>query len=195
MKAIIINIKPKWCVLMMNGDKTVEVKTSKALYKAIQKLIDENGYADIYVYYAKGKERLVDLRDDSFYYGMSKRLNGKVPFKFRCYKVEEIRLGENQKAPDYSDLCFETKTLNGYQLETKSCLDFDNLKTYLQCKIGYAIHISNLEIFDKPKELSEFQGTCKGCEAFRLKVCKLNFEQCDKHLTKAPQSWCYVEVE
>lgn len=58
MKAIIISDKPKWCALMMNGDKTIEFRKNKALANAIQKLIDENGYADIYVCCSKGKPYL-----------------------------------------------------------------------------------------------------------------------------------------
>ena len=46
MKAIMISIKPKWCAKIMNGEKTIEVRKNKALANAIQKLIDENGYAD-----------------------------------------------------------------------------------------------------------------------------------------------------
>ena len=53
MKAIMISDHAKWCALMMNKKKTVEVRKGTTLYKAIQKLIDENGYADIYVYCTK----------------------------------------------------------------------------------------------------------------------------------------------
>ena len=45
MKAIMISGKPKWTAKIANGDKSTEVRTSKSLYKAIQKLIDEYGYA------------------------------------------------------------------------------------------------------------------------------------------------------
>ena len=53
MKALMISDHPKWCALMMNGDKTVEVRVGTALYKATQKLIDKYGYADFYVYCTK----------------------------------------------------------------------------------------------------------------------------------------------
>lgn len=54
------------------------------------------------------------------------------------------------------------------------------------------ISISDLIIYDKPKELSEFwavkctnkKGSCGECEE------KPN---CIKHITRPPQSWCYVE--
>lgn len=47
-------------------------------------------------------------------------------------------------------------------------------------------HISDLEIFDKPKELSEFR------KMYRSKGYPQNQSW---YLTEAPQSWCYVEVE
>ena len=50
-----ISIKPKWCAKIMNGEKTIEVRKNKALATAIQKLIDENGYAEIYVYCSKDR--------------------------------------------------------------------------------------------------------------------------------------------
>lgn len=181
MKSLLIAIKPKWCAKIMNGEKTIEVRKNKALATAIQKLIDENGYAEIYVYCSKGKERLVNLIDDSFYCGASTRLNGKVVFKFRCYKVEEIVLNKNHFVNEQ----YSTDELDYEELLKQSCLTYKELDDYLQCEIAYAIHISNLEIFDKPKELSEFKywkdKSEYGCWY-------------ENKLTKAPQNMVYIEV-
>ena len=175
MKAIMISIKPKWCAKIMNGEKTIEVRKNKALANAIQKLIDENGYADIYVYCTKELTRLygeqspfienhlnyfagdfsegLDSNDTGF-------LNGKVVFKFRCREVKEIswQIGlhdlEQQSFSDFLDKC---------------CLSYFELRDYLNKENGYAIHISDLEIFDEPKKLSEFKRK------------------------ESPQNFCYVE--
>ena len=185
MKSLLIAIKPIWCAKIMNGEKTVEVRKNKALASAIQKLIDENGYADIYVYCSKGKERLVNLIDDSFYCGASTRLNGKVVLKFRCYKVEEIVLNKNHFVNEQ----YSTDKLDYEELLEQSCLTYKELDDYLQCESGYAIHISNLEIFDKPKELNEFKmprkliGYGMSCNYYSVKP-----------LTKVPQNFCYIEV-
>lgn len=162
MKAIMISIKPKWCAKIMNGEKTIEVRKNKVLANAIQKLIDENGYADIYVYCSKDKSDKETLKFMRGRYGCMKNYDpyGKVIFKFRCYKVEEIswQMGvyqlEQQGFNDFLDKC---------------CLGFCEIKDYLNMENGYAIHISDLEIFDEPKELSEFRRK------------------------KAPQNFCYVE--
>lgn len=187
MKSLLIAIKPKWCAKIMNGDKTIEVRKNKALASAIQKIIDENGYADIYVYCSKGKERLVNLIDDSFYCGASTRLNGKVVFKFRCYKVEEIKYHFG-----YYDMGEWTES---YILEN-SCLSAEELDNYLQASkeydetkvsrvYGYAIHISNLEIFDKPKWLIDFKTKIYPNKKDSLIT---------KSITKAPQNMVYIEV-
>lgn len=189
MKAIMIAIKPKFCALIMNGDKSIEVRKNKALATAIHKLIDENGYADIYVYCSKGKERLVNLIDDSFYCGASTRLNGKVLFKFRCYKVEEI-YGSNMISFE-KDSCIDRVSMFKY---LNPLVIWDNkLKNLLQAnegrKMGYAIHISKLEIFDKPKELNEFETT----KSYLVDNGQLQPILQNIRLTKAPQNFCYVE--
>ena len=208
MKAILISDHAKWCALMMNGKKTIEVRKTKALANAIQKLIDENGYADIYVYCSK-----------SNYLGyISNRYVGKVIFKFRCYDVEVL----------FWDTDVIDKKLKGIHYIAdedfkKTCLTYEEYENYLdEGKDGYAIYISDLVIFDKPKELSEFRKPrCCDCKlrcnnnlehSFCREVCSHNLDSerlsvcCDRDgwikeyntgnmcLTKAPQSWCYCEI-
>lgn len=69
------------------------------------------------------------------------------------------------------------------------------------------MHISNLKIYDKPKEISEFNGYCKYCgmtkECLREdgEFCEYSYEyitlihhiKCEKVLTRPPQSFIYVE--
>lgn len=201
MKAIMISIKPKWCAKIMNGEKTIEVRKNKALASAIQKLIDENGYADIYVYCTKEEdiERIGRLGGEQFVrekYPLTetqfKSMNsgysakGKVVFKFRCYKVEEWH--------NYS----------WQEITKNACLSDDELRDYSKDVASlYCVHISNLEIFDRTKELSEFK--IKNFE--RIKVMGSPYGDLDsvayhyekkqilKPLTKAPQNFCYVGVE
>lgn len=196
MRAIMISDKAKWCALMMNGIKKIEVR-KESVGKAVQKLIDENGYADIYVYCSKGKPNLwLPYEYDCFKLDISSqpylsdkpiidcdyKMNGKVVFKFRCYKVEEILIKPNGN--------YYTSTLSNNKLLIQSCLSQKEMFEYTSWHIskisgcwigGYAIHISDLEIFDKPKELSEFDN----CDKYPY----------TKYIGKAPQNYCYVEVE
>lgn len=175
----------------MNGKKSIEVRKNKALANAIQKLIDEYGYAEIYVYCTKDtKDYLVwgtNLIDDSIVYGTEinasgeRNGNGKVMFKFRCYKVDKWEIYPNN-IPNEND----------NQLLEKSCLSLNELVNYSSGKPVYAIHINDLEIFDKPKELSEFDKCILTEDLSHDNI--IHIHQRFK-TTKAPQNFCYVEVD
>lgn len=82
---------------------------------------------------------------------------------------------------------------------------------YGSYKILYGWHISDLKIYDEPKELSEFNKPCdfnydcflcdravydkKVITDISGKITKVNnkFIACDDVITRPPQSWCYVE--
>ena len=199
MKAILISGKPKWTALIMNGKKTDEIRKNKGLYKAIQKLIDEYGYADIYWYCSKNGGRLYqDFSISSDYYydkgikDYQPRLyNGKVVFKFRCYKIDDYVYGKKWSWKIGAPL---DGISNDYEfILKKTCLTDDELRNYCDDLCFYDIHISDLEIFDEPKEISEFW--------VRYPKEDIKFDGVKgkllamKPLTKAPQNFCYVEVE
>lgn len=57
---------------------------------------------------------------------------------------------------EYKDRFYEIPDkLDFENLLKKSCLNVSQISNYLGEKNGYAIHIKNLNIFDKPKELSD----------------------------------------
>lgn len=198
MKSIMIAIKPKWCAAIMNGDKTIEVRKNKALANAILKLIDKYGYAEIYVYCSKnGVDRygmpteLVDYRGCVIYNQFQlmpkgskatsddeqPRLNGKVVFKFRCNKVEEWH--------NYS----------WQEITKNACLTDGELRDYSKGVASlYCIHISDLEIFDKPKELREFKHY-KKFVSYDYTYTKKYIDWELRPLTKAPQNMIYIEDE
>ena len=119
--------------------------------------------------------------------------SGKVVGEFICDRIWE--LAPLNHAPD--------------DFEEMACLDRDEIVRYLNKVHGYGWHISNLKIYDKSKELSEFSPDCKykyeDCECEYRKVkCnyqdydfnpdgKVNVVTCEKRVEKAPQIWCYVE--
>lgn len=206
-KAILISIKPKWVAKILNGEKTIEVRKNKALASAIQKLIDEYGYAEIYVYcskdeylyrtnkgYIASKKPLAVGKGTEYTFAYSDE--GKVLFKFRCYKVEEKTPFEEFESP--FGMAYK---LTGDKVACcyKACLSYNEYNHYLKGKNGYAIHISDLEIFYRPKELSEFRYAT--CPQTNCEYCKYNKTvdgdlYCTRQtLTQAPQNFCYVEVE
>lgn len=81
-------------------------------------------------------------------------------------------------------------------------LSDEELFTYLhdgKQNDGWALRISDLKIYDQPKEFSEFRYACRADR--RCNLCKYNTvaswdkttTACGAKITRAPQSWCYVE--
>lgn len=113
----------------------------------------------------------------------------KVIGEFVCDKVYEIEYRGN------GYYCKNESVFVTNQVAAQSCLDFDDLFEYLGVdRRGYGLHISDLKIYDKPKELSEFikpcpyDGNCQQCEFYSEYS-----GECRNCVTRPPQSWCYVE--
>ena len=68
-----------------------------------------------------------------------------------------------------------------------TCLEPAELHQYLGAATGFGWHISNLKIYDTPRELREFYAVPNEVEvALKAKP---------KPITRPPQSWRYVEEE
>lgn len=103
------------------------------------------------------------------------------------FEVEEICSEKLDVGVGYEPL-FYTETID--DISKGSCLTQFEIENYLGCKeggevVGYALHISNLKIFDKPRELYDclihpkIEPRYYGCE----------------HLSKAPKNMMYVELD
>ena len=197
MKAIMMSIRPQHVANILNGIKTLEIRKKFP--------IDYVGW--VYIYCTKdNKQRLypVYLLDKSNHVfkrayredkidNRTNYLNGKVVARFWCDKVEEIK--RIYPSWDTKIFAWETETLAEGEIENKACLSSKELRNYLAFKEnGYAIHITKLEIFDKPKEISEFmRASYKGCPFENTQTCHNNTDGRYCKLTRAPQSWCYIE--
>ena len=94
--------------------------------------------------------------------------NGKVIGEFVCDEI--ISIDGAGKIP--SDIARPT------------CLEPAELHQYLGAAVGCGWHISNLKIYDHPRDLWEFTG---------LRKVKFGWEPVP--ITRPPQSWRYVEEE
>ena len=107
-------------------------------------------------------------------------LNGKIVAE--CdFEVEKI-----SKVKDiYDDTYFyDTPTLWYDDLLKKSCLTDGQLYGYLENGTGYAIHIKNLNIFDKPKELqlySSMREEYRAKEKAPQNMCNVYYDEGTKH--------------
>lgn len=199
--ALAITIKPQHLCNILNGKKLGEVRKNKALINAIKKEIAEKNKATIYCICSKSGKKLIrsdygkfgilyelltPKRDIIIYNSVGVNyeiLNGKVVARFWCDKVESF---EREYSSRYIDDYYGN---NGERLSKqfykKTCLTEDELFDYIGSGSGYAIHISKLEVFDKPKDISDLQ--------FAKTYNFGDMHNCRVSLTKAPQNFCYVE--
>ena len=171
-KAVLISIQPKWCELIANGKKTVEVRKNRPRLETPFKC---------YIYQTKGKEILLDiLKDGDENYG--EIYHGKPVFiKTRENSGYKGLLGRKQKIVGefVCDTIVTDKTFGHDPLfNGAACMSEDEAAEYSCQSPIYGWHISDLVIYDKPKELNEF--------------CKIIGSSEYEPLTRPPQSWCYV---
>lgn len=136
MNAVLISIHPKWCDLIADGKKTVEVRKTKPKISTPFK---------VYIYCTKP---YTASTEDRFYiylppHDTPKQVNGKVIGEFVC---DRIRC-EHEIADGLVDI----------GLEETSCVGARELVEYANGKVLYSWHISDLVIYDKPKGLGKFK--------------------------------------
>lgn len=195
MKAVLMSIQPKWVEKIAIGEKTIEVRKTKPKLETAFK---------VYIYATKPNKNFdFGLCRDKWGMGVTNKINyetakrmgfellsGKVIGEFVCDKIDSYVGRDDNK--DYWDLSVE----EWEELKKKSCLTIPQILEYTgDCCRCYGWHISDLKIYDKPKELSEFTPICR----LRKDLCKVccSYEEafggCCRTLTRPPQSWCYVE--
>lgn len=80
-----------------------------------------------------------------------------IDYYFRCGPSVNIGAGFS---PDFEEESYVRRRFGNYKGDNKlfeeSCLSYDQLDEYLKQKDGYALHISNLFIFENPVELSDY---------------------------------------
>jgi len=150
MKAILMSIKPRFVADILNGSKTIEVRKRFPL----------NYRGWVYIYVTKALPHLsktyvsdYEVYDDTQWDKKWQDFNGEVVARFYCDNVEEITPFEEYESP--FGMAYKLKE-NKIVCCQKAQLTYDEYNHYLKGKKGYAIHITKLEIFNKPKELSEF---------------------------------------
>lgn len=166
-KAVLISIQPRWCELIASGKKTVEVrKTAPKLETPFKCYIYQTKLKWVFSFLRMwGMDNLADKLTAAF---------GYVVGEFVC-----------------DDCSLLTKAHYAY-IEKHGYISRIKLKAYMGIENGrelsysdgcYGWHISDLVIYDEPKELSNFikpYGTI--IKAFD-----------SPYIQRAPQSWCYVQ--
>ena len=136
-KAVMMSIKPEWCVRIATGEKTVEVRKTRPKIEPPFKC---------YIYETQaGTDKLlyIDKHGQPVYKG-----NGAVIGEFVCDHV----------IPIYNNTLLSADIPDELMLENLSpCLTDREIKEYLGDRSrGYGWHISDLVIYDTPRPLSDF---------------------------------------
>ena len=172
-KEILISIQPKWCELITSGKKKIEIRKTKPKIEAPFKC---------YIYETQGRTEtpFVDEEGHHIFKG-----RGQVIGEFVCRNIDFL---------SERDLFEGMDEISNSRIEEYSCLSIDELLQYKGKKEEiYAWHISDLLIYDEPKELSEFFYACDKPKGTDCSECLDRRENKCKAITRPPQSWCYVE--
>lgn len=164
-KAVMISIKPKWVELIASGRETVEVRKTRPKIDVPFKC---------YIYCTKSDG----------WYGVQSKANpakktneaGKVVGEFVCDKLFPIFSFSGSRFWLNETMVKET------MLEKNEIIKYAG-----GAKEIYGWHISNLKMYDKPKELSKF---CNGNSYLTIGE---NGKFTYTGMTRPPQSWGYVE--
>lgn len=189
MQAVLISINPKWCEPIASGKKTVEVRKNKPnLETPFKVFIYETKNSD--TIFAGNPRKPIHLS-----FGM-----GKIIGEFVCDKIENIEI-RHFTVFGHENLYTAVGENPDNQWLKHSCLSYDEVARYGRLAPLYGWHISDLVIYDEPRELKEFLGRCNrayctGCEDF-CDEGETSFRVCGglKAMTRPPRSWCYVEGE
>ena len=125
-------------------------------------------------------------------------LSGKVIGEFVCDKIASFGFDAyyHTLTHRHGGYNVSLEAFSEQELYSKSCLSFADMYEYIGEHYGYAWHISNLVIYDKPKELNDFMKINRECWYADLGLAKRGCPECKNEscfMSRPPQSWCYVE--
>lgn len=186
MKSVLISIRPQWCEKIASGKKTIEVRKTAPkevpfkcyIYMTATK--ERCRFWEYITAYQNSKGDIVDGSQKVIGEFICDRIVGYYPYGLRGFELSNEVL---------KNMCLSNKDLNEYG-------KLDRV---------YGWHISDLKIYDKPKELSEFyirkfdnNDYCSGCIHHEAPITEYPCNDCRrdaferKYLTRPPQSWQYV---
>ena len=171
MKAVLISIRPEWVARITSGKKTLEVRKNRPKLELPFKC---------YIYETQGRTETPWIDEDGHTIFKGR---GQVIGEFVCDRIAPI-VPTTEPYGIYDvddDFVAQTGLANG------ALWDYGNGARL------YGWHISNLKIYDIPKNLGEFSPPFENCIG---KVCdEFGCASCENggYIKRPPQSWCYVE--
>ena len=158
-----------------------------------------------YYYYLIGeRKKTIEVRktalknlpqDIAFYMSKDEKSFAKIPKEFQeKYRKHFGKVG--LKATCNGGVFMIPLGLRGFEESKETlnamCLTNEDLNAYGGLKTLYGWKLSNLRIYDKPKELSEFKTGCNGCKERDTYHCYFHCYS-ERPLNRPPQSYMFVE--
>lgn len=162
MKDVLISLKPYYYYLIGEGIKEVEVR--KSYPKA------EDWSRNSWFYMSRDEKSFAKIPKE--FQEKYRKHFGKVGMRFVCDRITE----------------YECSSVGFGELATTcgTCLTYDEILNYCNGNDLYGLHITDLVVYDKPRELGEFKRWVDRSKGQRYHEDML-------YLQSAPQSWCYIE--
>nr|DAG78469.1 MAG TPA: helix-turn-helix domain-containing protein [Caudoviricetes sp.] len=180
MKAVLLSIRPEWCKKILSGEKTVEVRRTCPVHGTPFK-------AYIYCTLTASKAFVSDDRnwDVSAESSRWPDKRGRVIGEFICKKMTGLtHVGETGS---WEPAHLHVMAPGLYykpadEILKAACMSKETAEKYLKGRDGFGWYISDLKIYDQPRELREFTG-----------LQSTRFGMRPVEVQRPPQSWCYVE--
>ena len=176
-KAVLLSVRPEWCSRIFSGWKTVEIRKTRP--------VSLKEPFKCYIYCTKGTKFFCWKAVDHLYFDnrshnlFDRRADGMVVGEFICDDIRRI-------GPEYCAVKEDIESaISGSLLTVPQVKDYAGWKSgmsYADLKDLYGWHISELKIYDKPRELRTFTG-----------LLNTRFGVRPVEAQRPPQSWCYVE--
>lgn len=193
MQGVMFSVRPEYCKRIAAGEKGIEVRKRAPklptpykgyLYCTLQKRREDAFNLPI-----SREEMLRDIPINGMKC-MSKYANGKVWAEFICDADIPLMFA-----------CSDPAALTTHFEVPGTCLSDVEIMDYLGNGVeGHSLHISELKIYDRPRDISDFKKA-DACQYLTKDGCKYPYhcfragqlKRCGDYLERPPQSWCYVE--
>lgn len=189
MKSILISIQPHYVFLIIARLMGWNIPQEKTVDARKDFPKDHAWNKRVHIYCSKNRRSF--NRIPAQYKPFMEKLLGKVVGEFVCDRIDKYEC--------HNELPYDKYDLSKNALKNM-CLICHDVDKYGAGKIIYGWRISDLKIYDKPKELGKFKHYVDCENSNKLcSMCKYSWRDCngildcDSRLTRPPQSLCYVE--
>jgi hypothetical protein len=176
---ILASLKPYYYYLIGERKKTIEVRKSAL----------KNLPQDIVFYMSKDEKSFAKIPKE--FQEKYRKYFGKIGMRVICDEVDKWKYLPDCYSEDKDEKMYYISSADG----AAACLTYDEIENYGESKTLYGWHISDLKIYDKPRELSEFRISCNrknlcySCNRFTGKP----WDICNSTITRPPQSYMRVK--